>query len=289
MSAHDPKPSRDKSDVTSLATLELLADALANLSEATTNMPTTWRREQASLAFAKVAVTCWTFLRMVPDSSYNAPVKGYVMWDLSAAATQCRCLVEAYHVLVYLIHEPTAPEELTFQQLLWNYHCEFERHEMLKAAIPDSRNLPRVAQTVATLRAKLEVDPFFLTRSAGHQKRILAGEFFKLDDNIALSRKAGISENYYRSNYKYCSAFAHTAPFSISQLRNFKAGYEGAKGLMKTLVGFACAYTAMALRDFAALFPDQMLKLSPEVRKIIAIWEGVVPWEKSEFFGGPPS
>ncbi len=289
MSTPDPQPPRDKGDVTNLATLEVLADALGNLSQATTGMPTTWRREEVSLAFAKVAITCWTFLRLNPGSSYYGPVKGFAMWDLSAGATQCRCLIEAYHVLVYLIHEPTAPEERAFQQLLWNYHCEFERHEMLKAALPDSRHLPRVAQTVAALRAKVEADPFFRTRSLGHQKRILQGEFFKLDDNIALSRKAGISENYYRSNYKYCSAFAHTAPFSISQLREFKAGDDEAKQLMQTLVGFACAYSAMAVRDFSALFPDQTLKLSLEVRKIIAIWEGIVPWEKSEHFGGPPS
>lgn len=289
MSAPNLNTPRDKGDVTDLATLESLAEALGNLSQATTGMPTTWRMEETSLAFAKVGITCWTFLRLIPGSSYHGPVKGYAIWDLSTAATQCRCLVEAYHVLVYLIHEPTAPEERAFQQLLWNYHCELERYKMLAAAIPDSRNLPRVAQTVETLRVKLETDIFFLTISLGHRKRILAGEFFKLDDNVALSRKAGISENYYRSNYKYCSAFAHTAPFSISQLRHFKAGDDEAKDLMKTLVGYACAYSAMAVRDFAALFPDQMLKLSPEIRKIIAIWEEILRWEKSDLFGGPPS
>ncbi len=279
----------DYSDVNNLATLELLADAVGELSKVTAEMPTTWRREEASLAFAKVAITCWTFLRHIPGSSYYSPVKGYAVWDLSAAATQCRCLIEAYHVMVYLIHEPTASHERVFQKLLWEYHCEYERHAMLQAAVPDSRKLAGVAQTVAALRARLETDPFLLTYSPGHQKRILKGEFFKLDDNIALSRKAGISENYYRSNYKYCSAFAHTAPFSISQLRHFKAGDDVAKQLMNTLVGFACAYTAVAARDFSALFPDQMLNLSSEVQRIIAIWEEVLRWENSEFFGGPPS
>lgn len=289
MCGSDSKERHSEYDVTGLATLERLADAVARLSHATTNMPTTWRLEQASVAFAKVAVTCWTFLRMVPGSSYNAPVKGYAMWDLSAAATQCRSLLEAYHVLVYLIHEPLAPEERRFQQLLWNYHCESERYEMLKTALPESANVPRVAKTVAEIRGKLEADPFFLTCSPRLKKRMIAGELFKLDDNITLSRKAGISENYYRSNYKYCSAFAHTAPFSISQLRNFKAAETGANRSMKTLVGIASAYSAMALRDFSAFFPDQMLKLSPELRNIIQSWEAILLWEKSEFFRGLPS
>lgn len=291
MSAQDPKTPRDEDDVTDLATLELLAEALGNLSKETTGMPTTWRMEEASLAFAKVGITCWTFLRLIPGSSYYGAAKGHALWDLSAAATQCRCLVEAYHVLVYLIHEPVSSEERGFQKLLWEYHCECERYKMLKAAIPDSRNLPRVAQDVAALKSKLEADRVFLALSLNprRRKQILAGDCFKLDDNIALSRKAGISETYYRSNYKYCSAFAHTAPFSISQLRHFTAGDDAAKQLMVTLVGYVCAYSAMAVRDFAALFPDQMLMLSPEIRKIIAIWEGILVWEKSDFFGGSPS
>lgn len=289
MPAPSPKSTRQELDVTSLATLELLAETMGNLSQATVGMPTTWRREEASLAFAKAAITCWTFLRMIPDSSCYGPVKGLAFWDLSAAANQCRCLIEAYHVLVYLLHEPTSPEERVFQKLLWDYHAEFERHEMLRAGIPDSRKLAGVAKTVAARRAELEADPFFLALSPGYRKRIVKGEFFKLDDNIALSRKAGISENFYRSNYKYCSAFAHTAPFSLSQLRHFTAGDDQAKLRMKTLVGHASLYAAMAIRDYAALFPVEMLKLSPKVRKIVAIWEGIAPWEKSVHFGGPPS
>ena len=248
-----PHPPRHKDEVTDLVTLETLAETLGKMSGAATGMPTTWRQEQVSLAFAKVAITCWTFLRILPQSSYYAPVKGLAVWDLSAAATQCRCLLEAYHVLVYLIHQPTSPEECDFQRLLWDFHREHERHEMLRAGVSDSRKLAGVAQTVTALR------------------------------------KAGISENYYRSNYKYCSSYAHTAPFSISQLRHFEAGDPEAENLMTTLVGFACAYSAMALRDFSALFPAEMLSLGAEVRKIIAIWEEVLRWEKSSYFGGPPS
>ena len=75
----------------------------------------------------------------------------------------------------------------------------------------------------------------------------------------------------------------------LSQLRDFEAGSEEAKQLMKKLVGTACGYSAVAIRDFAARFPVEMLNLSSEVRRIIAIWEEIMRWEKSGFFGGPPS
>jgi len=55
MPTPDPKPKRPKREVTNLATLELLVDAMNNVSEETMEMPTTWRREQVSIAFSKVA------------------------------------------------------------------------------------------------------------------------------------------------------------------------------------------------------------------------------------------
>ena len=158
-----------------------------------------------------------------------------------------------------------------------------------QVGVPDSRHLADVAKTVAALRTKLESNAVFRSLSTKQQSYLLKGGDFKLDSPIDLCSKAGISEGYYRSNYKYCSAYTHSAPFALSQLRDFEAGSEEAKQLMKTLVGIACGYSAFAIRDFAALFPLEMLHLSPEVRHVIAVWEEIMRWEKSDYFGGPPS
>lgn len=278
-----------KDDVTNVATLEILAETMTGLSKRTTGMPTTWRCEQASLAFGKVGITCLTFLRTVPGSSFFGPAKGIAVWDLSAAASLCRNLVEAYLLLCYLVHEPTDPTQREFQQLLWDYHREMERHKMLHLGVPDSRHLADVAKTVGALRAKLESNAVFRSLSTKQQSYLLKGGDFKLDSPIDLCGKAGISEGFYRSNYKYCSAYTHSAPFALSQLRDFEAGSEEAKQLMKTLAGTACGYSAFAIRDFAALFPLETLHLSPEVGHIIAVWEEIMRWEKSGYFGGPPS
>lgn len=91
-------PAPDHDDVTNLTTLEVLVDTVTLVSKETCGRPAGWRREQVSLAFAKVGITCWTLLRTIPGSSYSAPVRGMTSWDLSAAATRCRSLIEAYQL-----------------------------------------------------------------------------------------------------------------------------------------------------------------------------------------------
>lgn len=279
----------DKHDWTGLLALERLTRALIDVSMGTMGRETDWRGQQASLAFAKVSVTCMTFLRLIPGSSYYGPANQWAVWDLSAAASQARNLIEAYHLLCYLVHEPQEEPKKQFRQLLWEYHEEFERHAMLQAAVPDSRNLPQVAQEVAARQARLEGSPIFQALSPGNRQRLLEGRDFKLDGPIELSRKAGVSEYYYRSNYKYCSAFAHSAPFSISQLDAFKAGSPKAKEVMGTLVSLAAGYAALAIRDFATLFPDQLVALDEKTKDAIAFWESLLQWEKSPHFKGTAS
>lgn len=277
----------DKPDWTAIPALERLAKALIDISNGAMGRQTDWRGQQASLAFAKVGVTCMTFLRLIPGSSYYGPANQWAVWDLSAAASQARNLIEAYHLLCYLVHEPPMEPERMFRQWLWEYHEEFERHEMLKAAVPDSKNLPRVAQEVAACRARLEGSPVFRALSAGNRQRLLEARDFKLDGPIELSRKAGVSENYYRSNYKYCSAFAHSAPFSISQLDAFKAGSPKAGEVLGTLVSLACGYAALAIRDFTTLFPDQIAVLDPRTKDAVVFWEGLLQWEKFPHLKAP--
>ncbi len=187
------------------------------------------------------------------------------------------------------MHEPSAASEREFRQWLWEYHEEFERHEMLRTGIPDSRHLARVAQELTARRSRLEANVFFQTLSTCHRRRLLDGKDFKLDGPIELSRKAGVSENYYRSNYKYCSTFAHSAPFSISQLDAFKADAPEARRVLGSLVSVAGGFLALAIRDFTALFPDQIVRMTPEIREIIRFWENLLRWEKSPHFGSQKS
>ena len=265
-------------------TLDELCDCVMQISAGTQGRPTNWRGQQASLLFAKLGATCVSFLRVIPGSRFYAAADKMYLWDLSAAASLCRNLIEAYYVLFYLNTEPADEEEREFQEALWEFHASSERHEMFLAALPASTKLPSVAASLVKKRERLEKSSMFQKQSPQHQKLLLTGKRFKLPDNIELSRAAGISENYFRSQYKYCCTFAHSSPFSISQLDSLRAGTPEAEQLFRMLVNLATGYTAFAIRDFTEKYPDQQAKLSDRVQKCIAIWADTLTWEKSSSF-----
>lgn len=259
---------------------ETVSSTVAEVSIAATGRRADWRGEQISLAFGKLGMTCLTLLRLIPGSSYYTPAGQFLLWDLSSVASQCRNLIEAYHLLCYLIQEPASREERIFQQVLWEYHKEFERCEMLRVGLPDSKRIPEVAGELALRRHRLEQTAVFQTLSSAYQTELLNGRSFKRESGVELSRKAGVSDLYYRSEYKYCSAFTHSAPFSISQLAVFRANTPEAVRLLRRLVGLATGYAALAIRDFVRRFPDQQTSLTDDVREIIGHWEEIMKWEK---------
>ena len=277
-------PSQFAGNMNAIETLDEMCDCVMQISAGTQGRLTTWRGQQASLLFAKLGATCMSFLRVIPGSRFNAAADKFYLWDLSAAASLCRNLIEAYYVLFYLNTEPADEEEREFQEALWEFHASSERHEMFLAALPDSTKLPSVAASLVKKRERLEKSGLFQKQTPQHQKILLSGKKFKLPDNIELSRAAGISEKYFRSQYKYCCTFAHSSPFSISQLDSLQAGTPEAEQLFRMLANLATGYTALAIRDFTQKHPDQQAALSGNVRKCIAIWEDTLRWEKSSSF-----
>jgi hypothetical protein len=270
--------------MSNIATLDQLCDCGIQISGSTQDRPTDWFGQQASIVFGKSVITCISFLRLIPQSSFYATTKNLHLWDLSSAASLCRNLIESYYVQFYVSSFLASEEERLFRRALWEYHCAFERHEMLRSGLPKSKRLPDVAASLAKHRLTLEQTTQFQGLSAGHQKKLLAGSKFKLDSSIELSRAAGISEYYYSAQYKYCSAFAHSAPFSISQMDAFRAGTPEAARVLGVLVSLATGYSALAVRDFIRLFPDQEISVPPDIKECIAEWEEIFKWKKQPWF-----
>lgn len=271
-----------------LAKLEDVCAVITQISGATHGRPTDWRGEQASLAFAKFGITCITFLRLIPGSKYYGPANRFAVWDLSSAASLCRNMIEAYHLLVYLVKEPTDEPTKEFRQVLWEYHEQHERHAMMQAGVPDSKHLAPLAAELAARRQRLEANSVFQKLAPKIKESLTNAKKFKLESHADLTRRAGISEKYFRAEYKYCSAFSHSAPFSISQLGAFTAGSPDAIPILRSLVNVATGYAAMALRDSLTLFPDQQGSVPPEVQETVEQWEGILKWEKSPWFAPQP-
>jgi hypothetical protein len=261
-----------------ITVLERLCDFAIELSNGKTGRDTDWRNEQISLAFAKLGVTCASFLRLIPDSAYFGPAKGITVWDLSSAASLCRNIMESYYVLRYLVKD-LEEEEAAFRKLLWHYHKASERHKMLAAALPDSSRWAQVVEARDKLRNELKENPHFLTLGPELQVKLLKGDKFKVHANDQLSREAGISVDYYHSQYKYCSAFVHSAPFSISALADLEAVTPEARTRFRTLVGIATGYMAVGIRDFCECFPYQKATLPADIRECISYCEEILKWE----------
>ncbi|MDD2763669.1 MAG: DUF5677 domain-containing protein [Opitutaceae bacterium] len=262
-----------------------MAEEIMRISQATQGRDTDWRGQQASLAFAKVGVTALTLLRVVPGSPHFGPVGKYAVWDLSAIVSLCRCLIESYYVLCYLRYEPTDADQKQFRQWLWEYHEQFERHEMLRTVLPGAQSLPSVKRELDGRRVRLEGSPIFKALSTGEQRELIEGKKFKRESAVELSRQAGISEKYYRAQYKYCSTFTHSAPFAISQLDAFRAGSDEANEVLKVPVSLAVAHSALAVRDFLTMFPDAAGGLNRSSQELIHFWEEIMKWENSSGFG----
>jgi hypothetical protein len=212
---------------------------------------------------------------MNPKSRYYRKVPPD-LWDLPSAATLCRNLIESFYVLAYLVETPADHEQRDFQKALWDYHAAFERHELLRVGVPDSKGLPDMRADHESARIALEALPRFQQLSERHRTQLLKGKAFMLPSKVDLSRAQGIGEKFFRFHYRHCSTYAHTSPYSVSRLGSLTAGGEKAEGAFRIVAGAATAYAALAIREFLRICPDQQDSLSIEIKEAVALSEGML-------------
>lgn len=277
---------RPGSYVTNHETLDKLCECGWRISLETDGRKTTdWRGEAASVVFGKMFATCISFLRLNPKSSYYRKDPPD-LWDLPSAATLCRNLIEAFYVLAYLVESPADQETRDFQKALWDYHAAFERHELLRVGVPDSKGLPDMQAEHESARIALEALPTFQQLSERHRAELLKGKAFMLPSKVDFSRALGISEKFFRFHYRHCSSYAHTSPYSVSRLGSLTAGTEKGERAFRIIAGAATAYTALALREFLRLCPDQQDSLSVEIKEAVALSEGMLrDWDSHTYSG----
>lgn len=280
-------PKGMKSQSEEINSLERLCECGIQISTNTQGRKTDWWGQHASLVFVKLCLTCLSLLRMVPGSAFYTSAKNLRAWDLSATASLCRNLIEAYHVLLYVVSPPEDEEDREFKEALWEYHEAFERHAMLSISLPNSKRLPEASRPLIRCRERLQRSSRFQQLSSGYQKELLQGRKFSTLSNIELSKAAGISESLYRAEYKYCSTFAHSSPFSISQLDCFRAGAPDSEMVFGRICGLSAGYMALAIRDYTGFFPDQKPMLPPYVEECISFSEELFRWEKLPSFESP--
>jgi hypothetical protein len=236
----------------------------------------TWREEYGSYIFAKIVAHSIAILKLLPNSKLFELPNNFRVWDISSLAVLVRALIDTYNSFYYLIIDEVDENELNFRYLLWHNHSENERLRMLRSLGSVNAGIKEIEKKIEDYKEKLLSNTFYNGLVSGREKtQFRKGEVGISLTNSQISKRSGISVNYYKSTYKYLSSYTHTYSFSINQIAAFKADDEDSLDLIKTLVDTASGYLSFAIRDYVKLFPDQKNKIA-EVKTIIDVWIHVI-------------
>ncbi|MCF7818175.1 MAG: DUF5677 domain-containing protein [Kiritimatiellales bacterium] len=242
----------------------------------------TWFEVQACTILSKIGLTALSSLYFIPGSTrFNGE-----LWDISTLATLSRSIIEAYCALRYIAVEETLEAERDLRQLVWRFHEQCERLMMLKKVNLNSTGIPKAHRIRDELRdelkEKIEKNLAFQFFKTGRQKEILGGGNCLLKERGRICKDAGISESFYRAEYKYLSSYAHPSPVGLNFLYGQEAGNEESIATIETIVETTIGFLAMTIRDFAEVFPDQAELLPGEVLELIEKWEYIFTyWDSS--------
>jgi hypothetical protein len=148
--------------------------------------------------------------------------------------------------------------------------------KMLRSGVPKSVELPKLEQDVSQLKYKLEQSSLFNALHEDKRKRILHGEISKLETKQQLCASAGVSQGYHDSIFKFGSNHTHSSPFSFSQLDSFKANDASSRRVFHPAFNSSTGFTAVGIRDYVKLYPDQLSLMDSDEKRLVDFWEGIL-------------
>jgi hypothetical protein len=245
-----------------------------------------WQKLEGADIFSRIGLSYIAMLRFIPRSRYYGPSADLRVYDLPSAAALARTVIESYAVFFYLCVEPVCEEEAVFRKLLWLYHEEIERLEMLKFSNPQSSNIGKIQAKLIECKNRLEGCSWFLSLDEDLKRKAIDGKRARFEGNAATLGKAGISANYYQSIYKYLSNFVHTTAFSISQMVATRIENPEAFHAFDHVARLASGFMLFAVRDFKRLNGE--LQINNElISRALQLWEEIFKWEKLDYFNRP--
>lgn len=266
-----------KENILDVSTADLLCDWGASLSVRHQGKKEPSDKQfYASLFFTRICLNFIGLLRTTPGSKYYEQVKGIAVRDVGSQATLGRALIEGYFAFHYHCIMVDTEDESEFKRILWRYHEESQRLKMLEAGVPGSKHLNEVEERKKESKDSLELNGFFQSLSEGLRKDLLRGEKFKHLQNVDLCHDCDISIGYYKSTYRYLSAFAHYNPFSIQQFDSSRNGVEDTLAASKHICSIVSAFFAKALDSFRCQFPDDYFQMSDEIEDVVRLWSDIL-------------
>lgn len=178
----------------------------------------TWREQYGTYIFAKICFHILAIERLLPKSKYHIVTKSFEVWDISSCAVLARAFIETYYIQYYLIIDEIDNTELDFRFSLWNFHSEKERLKMLNLIDSKSPEMKDIKDSVDGFLTEIKNNKYYQKQETRIKRDVRKGRMAFTLTKSQISEKSGILPNYYKNAYKYLSSYAHTYPFSISQL-----------------------------------------------------------------------
>jgi Family of unknown function (DUF5677) len=226
--------------------------------------------EWSSYIFIKICGHAHAITVLAPKGPTTHPAPETELWDISSIAVLARALIDCYYAMVYITDETASARELDFRLLVWNYHRESRRLEMLELIGSVKPEIVELREEICSIKKSVEAHPKFQVLDTEKKNRARNAKEAFLKSHSDLSIVADIHKNYYKSTYMHLSSYVHSHPFSLMDLSVFKAGDQESLIAMKTILGNVAIYLCCAIRDYCKISNQPLALLGEDVEKLIA-------------------
>ncbi|MBX3658555.1 MAG: hypothetical protein KF740_08995 [Ramlibacter sp.] len=254
-----------------LSEFDAAGDHAASVSAALVGLaPAEPHRMYAEQIFVKLLAHCLTLRRLSPAPESSSQPE---LWDLSSNSVLARAAIEAFDALAYLALTPQEPALREFRLLLWELHDANRRAKMLGHIGSVDPRLADIQASSKQLYERAVRHKHFGSLSKSLQKRVHEQDPPSfMNSQRERCQANGIDHDYFNALTMQLSQYAHTSPFSVHQLFEFRAGSPDALRMMSLPVQFVLPFMLRATAGMRSLFPGITPDPSEGVSVSLAVW-----------------
>lgn len=176
-------------------------------------------------------------------------------WNLPAASSAARGIIEAYRSLSYVAFHEVSDDERAFRIAVMGLHDLDRRMKVLKRLGPYGTALPQIEQYADALRAAVVANPLFAGQSLKAREKITGKDApdFLIGPEV-LDTASGINTDLRMIAQVFLSQFVHTHPMGLHSMYHFTPDSGEARRLMSLPMQYSQGYLVKASAQVAAFF-----------------------------------
>lgn len=199
---------------------------------------------------------------------------GYV--DNPSITVLARTAFEAYLAFYYIFVDPPTLEEKHFRHSVWDLGGLLDRQSFQPVEEENKRKMAEEKLFIAQLTEGIKQDPHFSRLSDPRRREALKGKW-RLNHSWAdLAHFAGFDREYFKSIYRYLSAYSHTGNLSVFQLAQIPDSRTQTE-FAETWLGLGLVIMGHFILAYTSIFPNagSVLQAFPEAAKTAETWNTI--------------